>query len=997
MRPSLIRSVLLLTCAVLPLLAQETARPPVVEKDNQFLITKWTTEDGLPQNTVTSITQTDDGFIWLGTFGGLARFDGIKFTVFNSANTPVLRSNRILSLYEDSRGVLWIGSEEGNIFRMADGRFEEFAASAAVSRENIGAFIDDDSGHFYVATKSGVERYTRGANGEIDPRTRKLVATDESGRLVKDREGRIWFKEPGRYRVITERGIVTPESLGIEMPKYPNRLLFLKGGDMYAAGSDSLGIIENGRYFPLMDLDVNVHQAIYDFKFWDGEAWFQQADKVYEITKDRIVTHSLAPFTDTGSRALFFDNEGNLWVGTNRDGLLRLTRKVITSISDISGFTVDNTYAVIEDNERNVWVAANDLYKVSGGTVTKYKAERRPDGIPTMKSLAVDRSGRLWVGAYPGLFVFGNGRLVPVAGFEDTDINAMFFDPEDTLWIGGDTGLYSFRSGEIRNYTVRDGLADDRVRSIAQTRDGTLWIGTVRGVSRFRNGRFKNLTVADGLSNDHVRDVLETSDGTIWLATYGGGIDRVKDGKIATITREDGLQDDFVSRILVDDFDRFWVLGNRGIFAALREDFERVADGTESVLIGATYGSSDGMISSEGSGAHQPAGYKTSDGRLWFPMIADVAIIDPQKLAGSPPKVYIERAFVRSRNAAENRPDLHQGNGTSVKIPNGVRNLEIEYTGLSFTKPEQIRFFYKLEGLDDEWIDAGTRRTAFFPYLPSGNYTFLVKAVSAQGVWSEQEAKIQIEVEKAIWQTLWFRILVIALTLIAAYLLYRNSVSRLRKRQLEQERFAKRLLSAHESERERISKELHDGLGQHLLVIKNWAALGLEGSSGEEEMREQLGAISASASEALDETRSIVDNLRPQNLRRFGLTEAISNMVSQVQSASGVVFETDLENIDDIFPEETEIGIYRIVQECLNNVVKHSESPRGLVGIARSDGSIEILVRDYGKGFDANADHKGFGLKNMAQRLRLLGGDMKVTSEEGEGTTISIKVKLKSD
>jgi len=334
----------------------------------------------------------------------------------------------------------------------------------------------------------------------------------------------------------------------------------------------------------------------------------------------------------------------------------------------------------------------------------------------------------------------------------------------------------------------------------------------------------------------------------------------------------------------------------------------------------------------------------------------------------------------------------------SISIPTGQRDLEIRFTGLSFTKPESTRFYYKLDGVDSDWTDAGTRRTAFYPFIPPGSYTFQVKAVSANGVVSANTAVLSVVVDKYFWQTWWFTAVVLFAAMFVGILFYQYKRDQIEARRLRDVEFAKQLLNAQETERGRIATELHDGLGQNLLILKNWAQLGLDAAEDPAEVRGHLRQISETAAQSIDEARAIVRNLSPQNLKRFGLTEAIRNMVEQLQSSSGVLFNVSIENIDGIYPGQGELSIYRIVQECLNNIVRHSESPRGDIKITRSSDGLSIIISDYGKGFRTNAylgsdeSQRGFGVRSIIQRVQLLGGEVNFESRISEGTTIRIKL-----
>jgi len=408
------------------------------------------------------------------------------------------------------------------------------------------------------------------------------------------------------------------------------------------------------------------------------------------------------------------------------------------------------------------------------------------------------------------------------------------------------------------------------------------------------------------------------------------------------------------------------------------------------------FGKQDGMLNSECNGGRQPAGFVAEDGKLWFPTMGGVAVIDPEAArvnSLSPPvmieSVKLERGLI----------DFSRG----VTVAPGQRDLEIAYTGLSFVKPEQVKFKYRLEGLDTEWIDVGTRRVAYFPNLPPGGYTFRVIAANSDGVWNDDGAALRIVVEAPFYRTGWFNALA-ALSLAAAGLLaYRARIAKLQRRQEEQAAFSQRLIESQEIERKRIAAELHDGLGQNLLVIKNRALLGLLAPEDQNRAVEQLGEISTAVSQTLDEVRQIAANLHPYQLDRLGLTKAIEAMIRKVAAAAPIKFSAEVDNIDGLFAPRAEINLYRIVQESLNNVVKHSAAAEAAVAIRRDGGHVAITVRDNGRGFVVESARnigplkQGFGLAGMAERARMLGGDYAIHSAPGEGTTVMLIIDLKTE
>lgn len=967
-------------------------------KANDLLIKKWTTEEGLPQNTVTSIVQTDDGYIWLGTFGGLARFDGIKFTIFDSTNSPGLGSNRILSLYEDRRKRLWIGTETGEIYTLIDGEFIELKSDQEFKRRTVWQFVEDDEGRLYIASDAGLERLGFREDGSVIPESVTIISRIRAFKLAKGPDNSIWISS-GRPLLVQGDQLVRADLLGMNVPNNILQMEFSENGRMLIETTSSLGWMDGGNYSPI-PVPKNLESlGGCTPAFKNNDLWCQEGNRLHEFKGGEIVSHDLGTYVTAGSRAVFFDNEDNIWLATESDGLVRLTRRKIALVGDFTDFDVWGRYSIAEDAAGAVWLAGHDLLKVEGTKVEKTGVSTEA-GIPELiTAIAFDRDNVLWAGGLQGLYTLDDGKITFRRQFGTSRVNSLFFDRQSTLWIGTDEGLWKLQNGAYTHFTTNDGLAGNSVHYITQTKDETIWIGTIGGVSKLRDGRFENITPDDGLSGNYVREILEDDEGTIWIGTYGGGINRLRDGKLHAITTSNGLQDNFVSRILVDDENKFWILGNLGIFSVDRAELNAVADQTKFSLIGSRFGVADGMKSSEASGGHQLAGIRSRDGRMWFPMIKDVVIIDPKLTNRTAPRVVIEEAATRSRDGRVDSVSMKIDGSNSISIPTGQRDLEIRFTGLSFTKPESTRFYYKLDGVDSDWTDAGTRRAAFYPFIPPGGYTFQVRAVSANGVVSANTAVLSVVVEKYFWQTWWFTAAVLFAAMFVGILFYQYKRDQIEARRLRDVEFAKQLLNGQETERRRIATELHDGLGQNLLILKNWAQLGLDAAEDPAEVRGHLRQIYETAAQSLDETRAIVRNLSPRNLKRFGLTEAIRNMAEQLQNSTGVLFECSIENIDGLFPEESELSIFRIIQECLNNIVKHSESPRGSVTIIRLDDVVSMIIADYGKGFatkqyfESDCPTRGFGVQSVMQRVKLLGGEINIDSDTSEGTKIRIRLR----
>lgn len=953
---------------------------------DDFLITKWTTEDGLPQNTVTSILQTRDGYIWVGTFGGLARFDGIKFTVFDAANTPGFNANRILSLYEDSWGRLWIGTESGEVYLRTERGFEEFAGGPIKDRRTVWGFIEGPGGQIYFSSDSGVERFDLDAQGNVMPGSEKIMTGTSTFGLSKDGNGRVWVRVSGAMYMDSGERLVPANELGVELPVGVQASAFADDGRLFIGARNDAGVFQNGR-FSGIDLGPRGLLPSYGLIARGNTLWYQTMDELAEVRGYVSKRYDLEGIVQAGSRALIFDSEDNLWLATHQDGLIKLTKRQVRTWGrpgkDGDPFP---TYAIIEDRNSTVWVGGTSLLRIEAGDVGTVKRTEIPIDSSLIQALAVDADNALWLGSPFGLYRNAGNRIEKVAHIRDQSINALFFDRDGLLWIGASKGLYTFRDGVLDRIPESSGLPDTTVYFVTQSRDGRMLVGTGNGLGVGNDGNFVLYTTEEGLSGNFVREIVEDADGALWIGTYGGGISRLKNGEFRSIKAENGIADNFVSRMILDDADNFWILGNHGISVVSRSELSNVADGLTKFAGAGVYSVLDGMGSSEGNGGHQPAGFKMRNGSIWFPMIDGFVAIDPRSRYAFVPKVVVEE--VRSRTETGAAVPLLPESGV-IDVKNKLRNVEIEFTGLSYTKPGRMRFFYKLDGIDSDWVDAGSRRTAFYPYLPAGEYRFVVRALSADGKWSAQDASIQLNIEPHFWETWAFYILCGVIVLVLGLTAVRIKTAQLESRNLLQREFSRRLINAHEKERQRIARELHDGLGQNLLLIKNWASLGHKPEVGEEELRTKLQQISETAGGSLDETRAILNDLSPQHIQRFGLTASIQQMIEQVQNSSGILFETELDDLSGVFSYDSEISIYRIIQEALNNIVKHSETTHATIGIERDGDTVDIRIRDFGKGMRSGTGQSrrtSLGLESMGQRVNLIGGTLQI--ETGEGGTL---------
>jgi signal transduction histidine kinase len=497
-----------------------------------------------------------------------------------------------------------------------------------------------------------------------------------------------------------------------------------------------------------------------------------------------------------------------------------------------------------------------------------------------------------------------------------------------------------------------------------------------------------------------VRALKQDNDGTLWIGTYDSGLGRFKDGRFTSYTTRDGLFDNGVFQILEDASGWFWMSSNRGIFRVPKQELIDFAEGRIKKLNCLAYNKEDGMPSTECNGGRWPAGVKTHDGKLWFPTMGGLAMIDPGSLTYNtqPPPVVIEEMRINNNPApiAEWDTALRDPQA-AIRILPGQDNFEIKYAALSFINSENLRFKYKLEGVDDDWVEAGVRRTAYYSHVAPGSHIFRVLAANADGTWNLTGASVRVTVVPPFWRTWWFTALVTLVILGAVAAVWKFRIAQLRRVQVAQEAFARQLIASQEAERKRIAAELHDSLGQSLVVIRNWAMLGASQIENNAPARQELDEINTIASRTINEVREIAYNLGPYHLERLGFEKSIRDMATRLAKSSGVNITTKLDAVDGALSSETQMSLYRVAQEALNNMAKHSRATETRIELKRESLGVRLTVTDNGCGFDPqtakasevpDVSRAGFGLNGMAERVRLLGGAFTIRSAPEQGTTV---------
>jgi signal transduction histidine kinase/ligand-binding sensor domain-containing protein len=967
-----------------------------------FVIDQWTTREGLPQNSVNALARAPDGALWIGTFGGLVRFDGATFRLQERTDSTGRHIDRVLSLAVDRDSALWVGTEEG-LLRYAHQRWEVSTTAGGLSDDAISTLHVDRTGVLWVGTqRGGLARREAGRFERIETINGAHLGPITS--IEEDAAGTVWVNAGDRLAVITA---------GSRLPRWadppvPGAVAFAlqdrDGVRWYGLRDGVAAVSERGvRTFRRAD---GIRRPSVMIEAVGGGSWLGTVnDGLLHLQPGGARAEVLSYALPDGRRQFrvhtaLVDDEGTAWFGTDADGLLRARRNLFTAFTSAHGLSHDVGTAVYGDAAGALWAATNcggvNVLELEARTVRTMKPRQPgdPTGDPCVFALTEGPRGTMWAGTYGGGLTRIRGgveeRLGLAGGLRDSVVLALFTDRDGTVWAGTNSGgLARVRDGRVqRVYTVTEGLAHNSVRVIQQTRDGALWVGTLGGLSRLLDGRFTTFTATDGLSAEHVRAIYEDAEGTLWIGTYGGGLNRFHDGVFTAITRRDGLADDVVSSILEDDQGRFWMSGNRGIYRVAKQELVAFAERRVRRVRAVLYGENDGLLNAETNGGFQPAGWKDAQGRMWFPTVRGLAMVDPAtvRVHDRAPLVAVEELVVNGVP--------HPLDG-SITIGPGRPNLEFRYTGLSLSAPEHLTFRYRLDGFDDDWVDAGSRRVAYYPRLPPGPYRFEVTAANRDGVWNAAAAGLPLRVAEPVWSTWWFRIVAAMGTLSLIVTVVRRRVAQARARRAAREDFSRQLIESQEHERKRIAGELHDGLGQELLVVKNRALLALAVGDLPPQAREQLEQINGIVAQSLDGVRGLARNLTPYQLDHLGLSEALRAMLASVSAGVDIVLHATVEDVDDLLPADREINLFRIVQEAVNNILRHSGARNAAVSVRHAGGTILVTVRDDGRGFASGRDGgrdlpTGFGLSGIAERVRILGGRLDIVTAPGQGCRLEI-------
>jgi len=986
-----------------------------------FNFQSWQKEQGLPQSPVRALAQTHDGYIWIGSDNELARFDGLRFVTFGIEEG--VKVGAISALLEDTRGQLWIGSADHGLSYLQNNQVTTLTAQNGLPTNSITALAEDASGRVWIGTDAGLVLWQNGRlaslNAAEDFKGRRITA------LLAGRRGSMWIGVQGLgvFQFVNDKFSPLKSDSVNGLLKDSHCLLLDHLGRLWiGAGEDSV-LCQDGNHWQRYRLPrhlIKSHVSTLAEES-DGTVWIGSAEGGLLQFKEGKVAAIPAGSGLAGNQieSLLTDGEGRLWVGTDA-GLNYLRRKSLFTLSQGEGLGFGATQGLIEVAPGIVWVGKpNDgLYRWDGKSFNRLFAAGLSPHDSKITSLLVTHDGFCWVATTNSLLLYKD----PIAADDEVkvikpvqpDIISLAEDREGVLWTGTSGGKISLlREGGWLAQT--NFLQTNAITAIVADTDGSMWIGTDgNGLYRIKNGKVHHIGKGEGLASEAIRTLCVDGQGRLWIGTAGEGLSRWANGRMVNFTPQEGLPD-IISQILEDNIGRLWLGTSRGIACVNKQSLDELAAGKINVLYPKIFGQAEGMLSEECTGGFCPAGLKSKSGLLWFSTLKGVVVIDPrvQPLAPLAPNTVLEDVLVdgvpdpmfhilsseaagRSGQPGNGAPQLE-----TLRITPGKHRVEFRYTGLSFDAPNLIHFRYRLEGLDTDWVDAGTRRTAFYGYLPPGDYRFHIAACNSDGVWTDSEPGLELMVFRHFWQTWWFITLAglsFMVSMVGSVRIMEKRKHHRRLKQLEQERTLER-------ERTRIAQDLHDEMGAKLCRISFLSEHARRGELPSEELNDQITSISNASREVLHSLDEIVWAVNPQNDTLEHVASYIGQYAEDYFQMTGVQCELDIPTQLPPHPlsSQTRHHLFLATHEALTNILKHSGATRAMISMVSSNTTFEISISDNGKGFnvaviESKAESpttvSGDGLSNMRRRLADIGGHCQIESTSGRGTNIKFTISL---
>jgi ligand-binding sensor domain-containing protein/signal transduction histidine kinase len=930
----------------------------------------WQGFEGLPEQTVQAFAQTADGYLWIGTTGGLVRFDGAHFTLFDRQNTPQFHENNIFCLMVSRDGALWIGTEGGGVVRYDHGQFRAWTTRDGLSNDFVRAIYQDSAGTIWAGTDNGLMQFQRDGFVRVDGTSAIPAISVHS--IFQDRGGRLWVG--GFQLVCIEHMVARRYPLGAELSQnMVKSVTQTQDGTIWVgtvAGLESMGPGQD-HFEPVKGIaaTVRVLRQTSDGVLWIGTI----GHGAYQYSKGSF-THITAPAQLPSNTVLNFfeDAEKNLWIGT-QTGMLRLTRSPVSIVP----FPTQNDSdfgTIYQDRDSSFWIASAQLFHLKNGVIV-------PQSLPGMRGVHVrnifrDRSGALWAGTDgDGLFRMTGTETTHITSLANNYVRAITQTRDGSLWVGTDGGLNHivFSGGQVsvHPYSVADGLVYQSIRALLIDRSGDLWVGTERGLSHLRGDTFLHEPALAPLEQMKIWTIHEDSDGGLWFGTRDNGLYRLRGGRLAHFTADDGLASNAIYQILEDREGHFWMSGPNGISLLNRRDLDSQADFTPRHLALTFHSVLEMENNTEIYGGTQSAGSITPEGDVWFPSNRGaIHVLPVQRSLLPPPPLQLQATYADGRTSATTGPIvLAPGNG----------RLAFSFAPIRLRSQDGLRFHYRLDGFDKDWSVPTSSRTADYTNLPSGTYRFRVQVFEIGNPDSESEAAMEVVQKPYFYRTWWFisaALLLIAMVVFGAY--------RYRIRQVHSK------FEAVLEERSRLAREMHDTVIQGCTGVSALLeALSMEGAANRTGILEFAGTQLRST---INEAREAIWNLRDSNSTVGDIETKIHSMTEHLSREFKIPVNFTVSGSPFALSHPRAHDLLMVAREAVFNAMVHGKPSQVDVSLIYGNDALKLSVLDNGCGFEASPvedrQRHHFGLRGMKERIKRSGGKFSLQTSPGNGVQI---------
>jgi ligand-binding sensor domain-containing protein/signal transduction histidine kinase len=972
----------------------------------EFLVRSWDNEDGLPSAPVRAVARTPDGYLWIGTDQGLARFDGVRFVTLTTNDTPSLGDNRITSLLVDREHDLWVGTQGGTLARRHQRVFGAVPLDEKLRRAPVNSLAQGADGALWLATQgAGLMRFREGKCNLFS--TNDGQPSDAVSQVVADKEGVIWAVAGLKLMSFDGQRWQAPAEPPPEESDIVRIAPRAEGGLWVATTFPQLLQNRGGQVYRLQHRRWEGELTPY---LWAQDTIFSRITALFEDNAGRVwvgtsgagafswqVRPKWQKLASQGLLAqldctcLTLDGEEGFWIGTTGGQLFQIRNRPVSTIHLPPSAEKNVLLNACARRDGSVWVGTDGagLFRYDEGKFLHWPEEQ---GLTNghIGVMFEDSRTNLWVGTWSGLFRLNESQFEPVVGPPALRevVLALCEDRNGNLWVGTGAGVVRLGPRGEEFFGRDKGVDHFYIRGIAEDTEGRIWLAIMdRGLYVLKEGRFTQYGKGEWFGQSRIRALHADSAGALWIATFGAGLVRLKDGHFTQWSARDGLPSDMLVSITEDNSNNLWFSSENGIFGCPKSRLEDYRAGVTPKILFWHLSVADGLETKKCSGAGQPAIGHSSDGRLWIPDWRALAVFDPAEARGawSPPPVQIEETLVDGRIQPGTSADV-------LKVESSARSYEFHYTSPNLQTPKRVRFRYKLKGSDPGWVEADQRRTAYYGHLPPGDYEFQVMAGGPAGVWQQSARGLRLIVMPQFWERLTVRVTgaVILLGVVAATVW---GVERSRSRRRWQRAEAQQAM---ERERRRIARDLHDDLGSDLteIMLLGEAA---QVSDSTEHVRANAKAIATRSRQAAAAMDEIIWTVNPRN-------DSVPRLADHVAALARRLFDPlpvqlHIEIMEDIpvlpLPATARHALFLAIKEAQNNVAKHSSATEVRVAVACKEGRLVVTVEDNGRGFDAvQSTNIRNGLENMKQRMESIGGTFRLEARPGRGTRVQFEYTL---